>query len=54
MLQLNPAPWFMTLLLTLTILLLLLKPKLLQMKYLKNPKITQPNFKNLMWTWTWF
>nr|YP_009114948.1 ATP synthase F0 subunit 8 [Goniurosaurus luii]AIZ35726.1 ATP synthase F0 subunit 8 [Goniurosaurus luii] len=52
--QLNPAPWFTTLLFTWMILLLLLKPKLLQMMYLKTPKITQSNFKNPMWTWPWF
>nr|YP_010977665.1 ATP synthase F0 subunit 8 [Goniurosaurus bawanglingensis]WOA02151.1 ATP synthase F0 subunit 8 [Goniurosaurus bawanglingensis] len=52
--QLNPAPWFMTFLLTWVILLLLMKPKLLQTKYLKTPDTTKANFKNMMWTWPWF
>nr|YP_010884446.1 ATP synthase F0 subunit 8 [Goniurosaurus varius]WIW75858.1 ATP synthase F0 subunit 8 [Goniurosaurus varius] len=52
--QLNPAPWFTTLLLTWTILLLLLKPKLMQTKYPETPKPWKMHFKDWTWAWPWF
>nr|BCO16533.1 ATPase subunit8 [Geckolepis petiti] len=51
--QLNPAPWFMTFIISWLILLIMLKPTMLQ---LKSPHLpTQPTTtdKTASWPWMW-
>nr|YP_009536848.1 ATP synthase F0 subunit 8 [Falco amurensis]ARJ60455.1 ATP synthase F0 subunit 8 [Falco amurensis] len=52
--QLNPNPWFLTMLITWTIFSLIIQPKLLPFTPINHPmnKTNIPN-KSTPWTWPW-
>nr|YP_003002168.1 ATP synthase F0 subunit 8 [Hemidactylus frenatus]ACS37287.1 ATP synthase F0 subunit 8 [Hemidactylus frenatus] len=52
--QLNPAPWFLTLLTTWLIMLLLLKPTLTLMTPMKPPTMLRQSCTTRHWDWTWY
>nr|YP_009110521.1 ATP synthase F0 subunit 8 [Lepidodactylus lugubris]BAP90300.1 ATPase subunit 8 [Lepidodactylus lugubris] len=50
--QLNPAPWFVTFLITWLIILALLKP-MLHMRPIQQPVKDLLNSQTTSWLWTW-
>ncbi|YP_001654990.1 ATP synthase F0 subunit 8 (mitochondrion) [Heteronotia binoei] len=51
--QLNPAPWFFTFMLVWSILLLLLKPTLMELKSTHQPQPHTMKHTLTPWAWTW-
>nr|WEV87625.1 ATP synthase F0 subunit 8 [Correlophus ciliatus] len=52
--QLNPAPWFLTLLTAWVILMFMLIPKLLKTHLLTSPEQDSDTKTNRPWTWPWY
>nr|ABG37763.1 ATP synthase subunit 8 [Pelecanus conspicillatus] len=52
--QLNPSPWFLTMLASWLIFLLIIQPKLLSFTT-TNPPLNKPSMapKTTSWTWPW-
>nr|YP_009112230.1 ATP synthase F0 subunit 8 [Hemidactylus bowringii]AIY32700.1 ATP synthase F0 subunit 8 [Teratoscincus roborowskii]AIY61202.1 ATP synthase F0 subunit 8 [Hemidactylus bowringii]AJJ48355.1 ATP synthase F0 subunit 8 [Teratoscincus roborowskii] len=51
--QLNPTPWFMTAVVTWAIIMLLLKPTMLQLHPMAPPNPSTQSVSLSHWTWTW-
>nr|WLV90320.1 ATP synthase F0 subunit 8 [Rhacodactylus sp. KGeiss-2023a] len=52
--QLNPAPWFLTLMTAWMIIMILLTPKLLKTHFMTEPKLDTNTKINQPWTWSWY
>nr|AEX10789.1 ATPase8 [Phrynosoma cornutum] len=53
--QLNPSPWFLILLMTWAVLMLVFLNKTLNMSYPNSPTQSQPKSNpHTPWTWPWF
>nr|YP_009388915.1 ATP synthase F0 subunit 8 [Aeluroscalabotes felinus]BAX77927.1 ATPase subunit 8 [Aeluroscalabotes felinus] len=52
--QLIPAPWFMTMLMTWIILLMMLIPMTMQINSLLSPKILKSTIPDIAWIWLWY
>nr|BCO16598.1 ATPase subunit 8 [Goniurosaurus splendens] len=51
--QLNPAPWFMTLLVTWLILLMMIKPTMMHTQHPNEPMSNKPCDMSFTWFWPW-
>nr|WNV65797.1 ATP synthase F0 subunit 8 [Boulenophrys boettgeri] len=51
--QLNPAPWFMILVISWLIFLILLMPKIKNFNFFDNPVPPTLHIKNHHWPWLW-